>query len=88
LKNAEGEVLATASTDEVGIGGKFPGNAAIRNVSKTVDIEHKVAQNTASMGVSVQSTGSTNQIWGIDLGDAIQVVNVVITALGAAGGGG
>ena len=84
LKDARGQVLATASTDEVGIGGKLPGNSSIRNVSKTVDIEDKVAKNTASMGVSVQSTGFTNQIWGIDLGDAIHAFNVAVSAIGSA----
>ena len=39
LKDADGKTLATATSDEIGTGGKPPGKSAIRNFSSEVRID-------------------------------------------------
>lgn len=81
MKDAVGRGLATATTDEIGIGGKPPGGAVIKNFSSTADIDQNIVTKTKSMYIDAQCTGSVGQLWGIDLGDAAKAFKIIVTAL-------
>src|ERR1700727_1491233 len=44
IRNAEGKTIYTVATDEIGIGGKPPGNVVIRSFSSTVSVPASISQ--------------------------------------------
>jgi hypothetical protein len=70
IKNAEGKTIYTVASDEIGIGGKPPGNVVIRNFSSTISIPKSVSQEAISLYLEAQCTGSINRLFNIDLSRA------------------
>ncbi|MGF6440104.1 hypothetical protein [Paraburkholderia youngii] len=83
VKDSQGNALATLKSNEVGMGGKPPGHAVIRNFTANANVPMTVASKAASLDAAVQCTGSVTQLWGIDSGSAIHAVSVAVTAIGA-----
>lgn len=82
LKSADGKTLATATTDEIGTGGKQPGSAAIRNFTSQVKIDPAISQRVTAMYLDAQCTGSINRIWNVKLG-TVQDAFKIAVAIGS-----
>jgi hypothetical protein len=80
LKDAAGKTIATATTSEIGIGGKRPGKSRIENFSSQIKIDPAVASQVQSVYLDAQCTGSSNALWGISLSDAQKAFNIVVKA--------
>jgi V8-like Glu-specific endopeptidase len=70
IRNAEGKTIYTVATDEIGIGGKPPGNVVIRSFSSTVSVPTSISQDANSLYLDAQCTGSINRLFNIDLTQA------------------
>ena len=81
LKDGQGSVLATASCEEIAIGGK-PGGAISRNFSRIAPVPEEVSERTASMDAVGQCTGQAQNVFGIDENHTLNV-RLVITPIGA-----
>jgi Trypsin len=69
IRNAEGKSLYVVSSDEIGIGGKPPGNVVIRNFASAVTIPTLISKSANSLYLDAQCTGSVNRLFNIDLGN-------------------
>lgn len=78
VRDATGKTLATATSDEIGIGGKPPGKAVIRNFDSTVSVPLSTIQTATSLSLEAQCTGSVGQPWGIDLSNVQKAFNIII----------
>jgi hypothetical protein len=85
LKNADGKTLATATSDEIGTGGKPPGKAAIRNFSSEVRIDPAIATQVRSIYLDAQCTGSIDRLWNVKLGTVKDAFKIAVE-IAAAGG--
>jgi hypothetical protein len=69
IKNASGDFIYTVTSDEIGIGGKPPGNVVIRSFSSTVSIPPQISQQASSLYLDAQCTGAINRLFNVDLGN-------------------
>lgn len=86
VRDANGNALATATSDEIGMGGKPPGGAVIKNFSSNASIPLPQAQKAQSLYVEAQCTGSSGGLWGIDLNDVLNAFKIVVAVVSAVGG--
>jgi hypothetical protein len=82
LKSADGKTLATATTDEIGTGGKPPGQAAIRNFTSQVKIDPAISAQVKSIYLDAQCTGAVDRIWNVNLG-TVQDAFKIVVAIGS-----
>jgi len=83
LRDANGKTIATASSDEIGTGGKVPGSAAIRIFTSQTTIDPAVATQVTSIYLDAQCTGSVDRIFNIKMdtvNDAFKIA-VAISSL-------
>jgi len=71
LKDTNGNELATATSDEIGTGGKPPGHSAIRDFTSHSMVPQEVASKVASIYLDAQCTGSVDRLWNVSL-DTVQ----------------
>jgi hypothetical protein len=88
VKDAAGNVLASAQTAELATGGKPPGRAVIRNYSSHASVPVAVAAQAASLYLQAECTGSATALFGIDGGSANNAFNIAVNVLVAIAGGG
>lgn len=69
IRDARGQPAYTLTSDEIGIGGKPPGNVAIQNFSSSIDIPRSIAREAESLYLDAQCTGSINRLFNISVGD-------------------
>jgi hypothetical protein len=84
--DANGGLLSTVDSQEVGIGGKHPGLSRIDNFSGYQNIPMPVPAIAASIKVRPECTGKVFQLFGIDYGQLLKAVSLLVTTL--AGGSG
>ena len=84
LKDVNGKTLATATTDEIGTGGKPPGHAAIRNFTSQITIDTTVARRIDSIYLDAQCTGSVDRIFNINLGTVQDAFKIILAIAAAA----
>jgi hypothetical protein len=66
VRNAAGQELYRAVSDEIGMGGKPPGPAAIRNFSSTISAPLPISAATSSLFLDAQCTGSITQLFNLN----------------------
>jgi hypothetical protein len=71
-RDAAGRALAEGVSDEIGIGGKRPGKAAIRNFSSTAQIPVELAAKATSLTLQAQCTGRVSRLWNIKSGNIFE----------------
>jgi len=81
--DGDGNSLATAETNEVGIGGKRPGTFRLVKISGSASVPAELANRAASMRVEAECTGSQGGLFGIDLKQAIDALQIVVQAVEA-----
>lgn len=81
IRDAQGQVLAVATTDDIGMGGRPGSHAAIQNFSKTVSIPSTIAQRATSLDGRAVCTGSVAAPFGIQSGTVLN--NIKIDPTGA-----
>lgn len=64
FRDSSGKALATAMTNEIGIGGKLPGKALISDFSSSSDVPQDILGRTVSLYVDAQCTGGTARPFG------------------------
>jgi hypothetical protein len=80
VRSSEGQTVFTVASDEVGIGGKPPGRAVIRDFTSTTAIPAEIARRAASLYLDAQCTGSITRPFNIDLGNASKAFNLIASA--------
>lgn len=66
VRDVAGKQVYRAVTDEIGIGGKPTGKAAIQNFSSTIMVPRPIASTANSMYLDAECTGSINRLFNID----------------------
>lgn len=66
IRDVSGQEIYRAVSDEIGMGGKPPGGAAIRNFSSTISVPLPVSALAASLFLDAQCTGSMTQLFNLD----------------------
>jgi hypothetical protein len=88
LKDAAGKTVATASSEEVGTGGKPPGKSAIRNFTSHANIDPDVASEVTAIYLDAQCTGSVTRLFNVSedtLKDAFKIGVQIAEALNGGG---
>lgn len=67
LKDASGKTIATASSGEIGTGGKSPGWAAIRNYTGHATSDPGTASRVTSIYLDAQCTWSLDRLFNIGM---------------------
>ncbi|BCN13370.1 hypothetical protein RPSD_52550 (plasmid) [Ralstonia solanacearum] len=80
IKDANGVALATASSGDVGMGGKPWGKSVIKNFSASVSVPPASVATATQIYASVACTGSETRLFNIDAGDVIHAASVVLGA--------
>ena len=88
IRSAEGKTIYTVATDEIGIGGKPPGNVVIRSFSSTVSVPASISQEANSLYLDAQCTGSINRLFNIDLTHANRDFDLVASGTSSEVGSG
>lgn len=78
LKGDNDKVLGTATTEEIGTGGKDRGNAVSRNFSGQARIDPTVARTVRSMYLDAQCTGSIDRILNINLNSVEDAIKIIV----------
>lgn len=79
IRDAAGHELASAETQEVGIGGKTPGNSKIVTFKSSIPLSNTVCQKANDIEVFASCTGYVNKFWGlISPDDIMKIVNIII----------
>lgn len=86
VRDADGATLATAVSDEIGMGGKPGGSAVIRNFSAPASIPAATAQRVASLWVEAQCAGSVGGPFGFNPDDLTHAFSIAVQLLGSSGG--
>jgi hypothetical protein len=81
VRDAKGTNLATANSDEIGMGGKPPGSSLIRNFASNSSIPVDLAKKATSIYLEAQCTGASGGLWGIDLKDVVNAFKIVVSVL-------
>jgi len=76
IKDADGKVLATATSNEVGMRGKRTSRAEYHKFSGTASMPVAAAQKAASIEAAARCTGSTEHFVGVDPGAIIHTITV------------
>jgi hypothetical protein len=79
LKAVDGKTLATATSDEIGTGGKPPGKAAIRNFTSQAKIDPAITARVTSIYLDAQCTGSVDRLWNVKLDTVQDAFKIAIT---------
>jgi Trypsin len=66
IRDAKGQEIYRAVSDEIGMGGKPPGPAAIKNFSSTISVPLPVSAAAASLFLDAQCTGSVTGLFNLD----------------------
>ena len=74
--------LVTIDVAEIEMGGKIPGPSRIRSFHGQATVPIKLAARVTSVGVTVQHTGSSNQLFGIPADDVIAAIKVAVIIAG------
>lgn len=69
MRNGDGKALYIVTSDEIGIGGKPPGHAVIRNFSSKASVPIVISQAANSIYLDAQCTGSVTRLFNISLGN-------------------
>lgn len=77
IRDAGGNLLYRATSDEIGIGGKPPGNVVIRNFSSTMSIPLGISSAANSISLDAECRGSITRLFNIDLGNITRSFDVV-----------
>jgi hypothetical protein len=81
--DASGNTIATATSDEIGTGGKSPGGAAIRAFASQVFIAPAVARRVQSIWLDAQCTGSIDRLWNVRLGTVQDAFKIILAVAGS-----
>lgn len=83
FKDSAGNELATATSSEIGTGGKPPGHSAIRNFTSQTTVPQQVASRIASIYLDAQCTGSIDRLWNVKLGTVKDAFNIGVMVAAA-----
>jgi hypothetical protein len=78
LKDANGKTLAIVTSEEVGMGGKPPGPAMVRNFSSQVQIDPHIAVHVASIFLDAECTGKIDCLWNINMSTAQDMFKIAV----------
>ncbi len=67
ISDAAHNLLYRVTSDEIGIGGKPPGQVVIKNFSSTISIPAAITAAAASLYLDAECTGSINRLFNVDL---------------------
>jgi len=67
ISDAAHNLLYRVTSDEIGIGGKTPGNVVIKNFSSTISIPLAISGAANSLYLDAECTGSINRFFNVDL---------------------
>ena len=81
LRDAQDKQLAKIEVGEFGMGGSHKSHAGRKNFTGQVGVSSDIAERTARVSVTVEHTGSANQLLGVDAGDTIDPTIVVVETL-------
>ena len=81
LRDAQDKQLAKINVGEFGMGGSHKNHAERKDLAGRIGISSEIAERTASLSVSVEHTGSANQLLGIDAGNIINPATIIVTVL-------
>jgi len=77
VKDADGKVLATATSNEIGMGGKRASKAEYHKFNGTASMPIAAAQKAASIEAAARCTGSSQHFVGVDPGAIIHTITVM-----------
>ena len=80
IKDTGGKSLTSISSDEIGMGGKPPGRAVIRNFSSTISIPTEIALQARSLYLDAQCTGSITRLFNISLEALAKPFNLIVSS--------
>lgn len=78
LKDSTGKTLATATSEEIGTGGKGPGRAAIRNFTSQTKVDSAITQRVKSIFLDAQCTGSIDRLWNVKLDTVTDAFKIAV----------
>jgi hypothetical protein len=88
VKDAAGNILATATSGEVGRGGKKPGTFASSTFHSTTTIPIAQSRQAASLYITAQCTGSKDGLFGVNLEDLLHAFQIIVAVIGGSESGG
>ena len=77
ISDSAGRLLYRATSDEIGIGGKPPGQAVIENFSSTISIPLPISAAASSLYLDAECTGPINRLFNVDLVNVHQSFGVI-----------
>ena len=66
VRDADHNLLYRVTSDEIGIGGKPPGHAVIKNFTSTISVPEPISKAADSLYLDAECTGSVNRFFNVD----------------------